>query len=244
VLPAHGQQASAFRVELLPFYHSLSNDYGHWSGATARLWYRSKRFTPVLDVSSQTRPEGSQQSVGLSSYIVFNDRFYTIVGMSTAPFGEVELMPRLRADAAAFFAIPSVPGLVLNIGVTEIKFDESDMQIASLGSILYRGPLILSGVLRLNRDGVGGDLSTSGSAGGQYGAERKAWFGGGIGAGREAYQTITATPFDVRFTSLNAFVFTQVWATGSSGFTARYDLERKLSAYTRHGFMLGYFVDF
>src|SRR5688572_19968412 len=76
VLPAHGQQAPAFRVELLPFYHSLSNDYGHWSGATARLWYRSKRFTPVLDVSSQTRPEGSQQSVGLSSYIVFNDRFY------------------------------------------------------------------------------------------------------------------------------------------------------------------------
>jgi YaiO family outer membrane protein len=241
---APAQTGPRFRAEFSPSYNSLNNNYGQWAGADFRLSYRSPRWSPSIGVSTQHRDEGSQQSVGLSSYIFVSDRFYGIVGFSTAPIGDVVLFPRLRMDVAGFMSFPALPGFVLNLGVTHVRFQNSDAQMAGLGAILYRNPLILQGAVRLNRDGAGGDLSAAANFGGQYGAEGKRWVGAGVGAGREAYRMTAVTPFDVRFTSVGASVFLQQWLSKSAGLSMRYDLERKLSEYTRHGLTLGYFVDF
>jgi YaiO family outer membrane protein len=240
---AQAQEAPRFRAELNGSLHALTEPYGQWKAADFRLMYRSPRFTPMLSVATQTRPEGSQQAFGLASYVVLSERVYTTIGFSSAPFGETILFPRARFDLGLFVSFPALPGWVLNGGVTQVKFRDSNAQMASLGAIYY-GPSILMGGLRVSRDGVSGVLSLAGSLGFQDGAEGKAWYGAGVGGGREAYQLLAATPFDVRFTSVGGYAFVQKWVTRTTGLTGRYEFERKLTAYTRHGFSLGYFVDF
>jgi YaiO family outer membrane protein len=240
---ARAQTPPRFRAELNGSYHALSEGYGEWKAGDLRLMYRSPRFTPMLSVSTQSRPEGSQQAFGIASYVVLSDRVYSTIGFSSAPFGETILYPRARFDLGLFVSFPSLPGWVLNGGVTQVKFRDSNSQMASLGAIYY-GPSIWMGGLRVSRDGVSGVLSLAGSLGLQHGVEGKAWYGAGFGGGREAYQLLSATPFDVRFTSVGGYAFVQKWVSRASGISARYEFERKLTAYTRHGFTLGYFFDF
>lgn len=243
--PPLSAQARPFHAELSGFYHRLDGPYGSWRGADARLQYATPRLTPMLFASTQTRREGTQQSVGLGSYIVFNRRVYAIVGASGAPSGSAVLYPRLRLDASLLASVPRVPGLVATAGITEIDFEgEGGGRIWSLGSLYYRGRLIVTDVLRLNRDRVSGANSASGLVGVQYGAQGAYWVGGSVGGGTEAYQVLSATPFDVRFKSVGGSAFLQKWLRPGGGVQLRYEYEHKLTAYHRHGVSSGIFVDF
>src|SRR5688500_12138907 len=75
----------AFHLELGTFYSALSRGYGDWRGVDLKAQYSSPRATPFLLVSSQTRDEGSQQNFAVGSYIIFNQQYYSIVGISHAP---------------------------------------------------------------------------------------------------------------------------------------------------------------
>jgi len=66
----------------------------------------------------------------------------------------------------------------------------------------------------------------------------------GVSAGNEAYQVLSASPFDARFKSQSALVFVSKWVTKSSGVGLRYDFENKVDVYHRNAFVLSYFVDF
>jgi YaiO family outer membrane protein len=79
--------------------------------------------------------------------------------------------------------------------------------------------------------------------GAQYGAQGRYWVGGGIGTGREAYQLLSATPFDVRFTNVGGSLFYQRWITAKRAITTRFDYEHKLTAYRRRGVTLSYHVE-
>ena len=227
------------------FYNRLSDPYGSWRGADARIQYATPRVTPFLMASTQTRPEGSQQSIGLGSYVVFNRWVYTIVGVSGAPDGSAVLYPRLRLDASVLANVPGVQGLVATAGITEIDFEgPGGGRIWSVGSMYYRGRLIVIDVVRFNRDRVSGAGSASGLVAAQYGVQGEYWLGASVGGGREAYQVLAATPFDVRFRSVGGSAFLQQWLSPAGGLLLRYEYEHKLTAYRRHGLSAGAFVEF
>jgi YaiO family outer membrane protein len=237
-------RAPVLGVDVGGFYHSLDNGYSDWRGADLRLSLTSPAISPFLGVSTQHRREGHQENFGLGSYVTINRHFYTIVGVSAAPGGTAVLYPRLRADVALVSDSRVVPGLMIATGFTHLMADRgSTGQILSVGPIYYRGPLILTGSLRLNHDGVGGANSGSGDVGAQYGAQGRYWIGGGIGTGREAYQLLSATPFDVRFTNVGGSLFYQRWVTTKTAVTTRFDYEHKLTAYRRRGISLSYHVE-
>jgi len=234
-----------FHAELSGFYNRLDGPYGAWRGVDVRLQYATPRLTPMLFASTQTRREGTQQSYGVGSYVVFNRWVYAIVGASGAPAGSAILYPRLRLDASALANVPGVPGLVATAGITEIDFDgDGGGRIWSVGSLYYRGRVIVTDVLRFNRDRVSGAGSMSGLVGAQYGAQGDYWLGASVGGGTEAYQVLAATPFDVRFRSVGGSAFLQKWLRPAAGLTVRYEYEHKLTAYHRHGVSSGIFVDF
>jgi YaiO family outer membrane protein len=247
-LIARAQQAerlTPFHLEIDGFYHALTREYGSWRGGDIRLMYATPRATPFLFLSTQTRDEGSQQSAGIGSYITLNRWLYTIVGVSIAPDDDVVLYPRVRADASAYATVPGVRGLVASVGLTEIRYaGAAGGRIVSVGPMYYGGRGIYSGVLRLNTDRVSGAHSASGLVGGQYGTQGRYWVGGSVSLGKEAYAALSATPFDVRFTSAGASLFASAWVARHQGVTARYDLEHKRQAYHRHGVTLSYFIDF
>lgn len=235
-----------FHLEVSGFYHALDNDYGPWRGVDLRLLYVTRRFTPFAFLSSQTRREGTQQNAGIGSYVTIAPGLYAILGVSAAPGSDVVLYPRVRADAMLAAAVPGVPGLLANAGLTEIRYDQAGQggRIVSVGPTLYRGRGIYTGVVRFNTDRASGLHSHSYQVGGQWGAQGRYWVGGSVGAGNEAYQVLSVTPFDARFESRLASAFYQRWLAPAHGVTVRYDFERKLRTYQRHGFTVGYFVDF
>ncbi len=238
------QSPPPFSVDVGGFYQALDNGYSDWRGIDLRLAYRGVRFSPFGGLSTQSRREGSQNNFGVGSYYTINKHAYAIAGFSTAFGGTTVLYPRFRWDAS-LFGDTGLPGLVMGVGYTHVSFGPgSSGEIVSAGPILYHGPLILSGSLRLNHDGVGGANSGSGEIGGQYGAQGKQWIGGRFGAGKEAYQLLSATPFDVQFTDIGGSVFYQRWLTTNTAATVRVDYEHKLTAYHRRGVTLSYHVDF
>jgi len=161
-----------------------------------------------------------------------------------APAGTAVLYPRLRVDATLVSDTRVVPGLMIATGVTHLVADGGTTgEIFSIGPILYHGPLIVSGSLRLNHDGVGGANSGSGDVGAQYGAQGRYWLGGNFGTGREAYQLLSATPFDVRFTDVGGSLFYQRWLTARTAATIRLDYEHKLTAYHRKGVSVTWHVE-
>ena len=231
-------------VDVGGFYQSLDNGYGEWRGADVRVSYASPTFSPFLGVSTQVRREGHQENLGVGTYATINQHFYTIVGVSVAPGGTAVLYPRLRADVALISDTRVVPGLMIATGFTHLVSNGGTTgEIVSIGPILYRGPLVVSGSLRLNHDGVGGANSGSGDVGAQYGAQGRYWLGGSLGTGREAYQLLSATPFDVRYTDVGGSLFYQRWLTARTAATIRFEYEHKLTAYHRRGISLIWHVE-
>jgi YaiO family outer membrane protein len=249
-LPLGAQEGEAPRapavlgVDVGGFYQSLDNGYSDWRGADLRVSLTSPALSPFVSVSTQHRREGHQENFGLGSYVTIDRHFYAIGGVSAAPGGTAVLYPRLRADVALVSDTRVVPGLMIATGLTYLMADRgSTGEIVSVGPIWYRGPLIVTAALRLNHDGVGGANSGSGDVGVQYGAQGRYWIGAGFGTGREAYQLLSATPFDVRFTNVGGSLFYQRWLTAKTAITTRFDYEHKLTAYRRRGITLWYHVE-
>lgn len=242
-LPA--SRATPWAVDVSTFYQALDNGYGDWQGAGVRVSHTSPRISPFVDIGIQRRDVGSQTNVGVGSYVTLDAHNYVIVGVSSAPAGDVVLFPRLRYDVGLYSDTRVVPGLVWGAGFTQLSFGGgSTGTIIATGPIYYHGPLILSGSLRLNHDGVGGENSLSGEIGGQYGAQGRQWFGGRVGYGHEAYEILSATPLSVHFTDANGSVFYQRWVTAKTALLGRLNYEHKLTAYRSWGFELGYRVEF
>ena len=242
---AQGDGRLPFSVEVGGFYHHLDNGYSDWRGLDARAMYSGTRASPFASASEQERREGHQASYGLGSYLTLNKYVYAITGFSVATGGTAIFYPRLRWDVSLMTDTRVVPGLVIATGFTHVSFGGgSTGTITSLGPIWYHGPLILSGAAHLNHDGVGGARTGSAEAGGQYGAEGRYWVGGNVSAGHEAYEILSATPFDVQFTNVGASAFYQRWLTRRTAALVRFDYQDKRTAYHRQGVSLSYRVAF
>jgi YaiO family outer membrane protein len=243
--PVASPRATPFGIDVGTFYHDLDNGYSDWRGADVRLSFTSPRFSPFASASTQHRDEGYQNSYGMGSYVTLSRYLYSIVGFSVATGGTAVLYPRLRWDASLMADSRIVPGLVIATGYTHVSFGGGATgSIVSLGPIYYRGPLILSGSMRLNHDGVGGANTGSGELGGQYGAEGRSWVGANVAVGHEAYQILSATPLDAQFTNVGGAVFYQRWLTERTALTTRFEYQDKLGAYHRRGLSLSYHVAF
>ncbi|HEY4305145.1 MAG TPA: YaiO family outer membrane beta-barrel protein [Gemmatimonadaceae bacterium] len=232
-------------VDVTTSFTALDNGYGNWFGAGARVSYTSPRVSPFVDIGVQHRDFGSQSSIGVGSYVTLDSHNYIIVGVASAPSGSAVLFPKLRYDVGLYSDTRVVPGLVWGAGFTRLSFGGgSTGTIVSTGPIYYHGPMILSGSLRLNHDGVGGENSLSGEVGGQYGAQGKQWIGGRVGYGHEAYEILSTMPLSVHFTDASGSAFYQKWITTKTALLGRINYEHKLTAYQSIGFDLGYRVEF
>ena len=242
---AQGEPRLPFSVQVGGFYDQLDNGYSDWRGLDARVTYSGSRASPFASASTQSRREGQQSSYGLGSYVTLNRSMYAIAGFSVATGGTAVFYPRLRWDVSLMTDTHVVPGLVIAAGFTHVSFGGgSTGTITSLGPIWYHGPLILSGAAHLNHDGVGGATTGSAEAGGQYGAEGRYWVGGSLSAGHEAYQVLSATPFDVQFTNVGGTLFYDRWLTHRTDVRLGLDYQDKRSAYHRRGVQLAYRVAF
>jgi YaiO family outer membrane protein len=237
--------ATPYTLEVEGFYQVLDHGYTDWQGLDLRLSYSSPRVSPFLGISTQRRGSANQENFGVGSYITIDSKTYAIVGISAAPGGNAVLNPRLRWDVSLLTDSRVVPGLVVALGYTHLSFGgASTGQIGSLGAIYYHGPLIVSGGLHLNHDGVGGANSGSAEIGAQYGSQGRYWVGGRLAGGHEAYEILADRPFDVRYTDVGGSVFYQRWMTARTALIVRLDYEQKLTAYHRGGLALTYQVTF
>jgi YaiO family outer membrane protein len=245
IVPAPVERATPFTLDVGGNYQMLDNNYGTWQGTDVRIRYAGGRFSPFASAGVQHRSEGSQSTYGLGTYATLGRGVYSIVGFSVATGGTAVFFPRLRWDATVVAPVPSTRGLLIATGLTHLTFgDNIGGSIVSLGPLWYHGPLVMSGAVHLNHDDVGGANSGSADAGAQYGGEGRYWVGGTLSAGREAYQVLSATPFDVRFTTIGGTVFYQRWLTRRTALFARLEYLDKLTAYHQHGVSLSYHVAF
>ena len=226
-----------FYVELGGFSNFVDNGYGQWSGASGKIMYRgAKHFAPIFGFATQTRPEGTQSTLGVDSYISFNKWFYMIAGVGGSPQGSAVLWPKLRYGAEGMITVPKAKGLVATLAAAQIHGEGGSYgRILSAGAMYYRGRAIWTGYVSFNRSYPGAIPSKSGGIAVQYGAQKHYWIGGGIGGGRIAYQTIDLTPLNVRYLTFGPNIFFQKWLTRKVGFIAKYDYQNELDAYQRHG---------
>jgi YaiO family outer membrane protein len=237
---------ASWHLQANSYYSEASNGYGVWRGQDVRLLYSGKKISPFVSIGAQSRPNGSQRVVSAGSYIVITPWLFSIVGIGSAPDRGVVLFPKVRADISAFVAVPKLKGVLLSTGVTDLRFTDprTGGRIVSLGPTIYRGRGIYSGAVHLNTDRASGAKSSSWQVGGQWGAQGSYWLGGGLGGGNEAYQVLSATPFDARFRSRWGSVFASRWITKGTGASLRVDFENKIDVYRRTALGLSYFVDF
>ena len=170
---------------------------------------------PELRRSSGSRRSivtgATEQNVGVGSYITLDAHSYAIVGVSSAPGGSAVFYPKLRWDASVFTDTRAVPGLMVGVGFTQLSFGAgSTGSIVSVGPIYYHGPLILSGSLRLNHDGVGG----ANTAPARRRPVRRAGQALGRRERRRGARSVRdpgRTPLDVHFTDIGGSAFYQRW---------------------------------
>jgi len=183
--PAAPAPEKRFYAEIGGFYDELDNGYGDWKGLDIKLGYTgSKKFSPFLTFSSQTRAQGSEQNYGAYSYVTLSKKVWAIVGASGAPDRSAVLYPKVRFDGTLFVGVPSAPGLFISTGFSDFFMPGGGGGlIGSLGTIYYHRRLIVSGSFNLNRSRPGNLISESGQAGFQFGHQGKYWFGGGMSGG-------------------------------------------------------------
>jgi YaiO family outer membrane protein len=243
-------QGEPYYIEFGGFENFVDNNYGRWSGVNGRIMFRHlkakglRHFTPIVSFATQTRPNGTQATFGLDSYINFNKWFYMIAGVGGSPPGSALLWPQFRFGATGLVTIPGVKGLVGTLGAAQIRAgDGSYGNVFSPGALYYRGHAIWSGYVSFNRNYPGSVASKSGGVAVQYGAEKKYWIGAGMGGGRIAYETIALHPLDVRFLSFGPNFFFQKWITPKWGLILKYDYQDELLAYQRHGISASVFFE-
>jgi YaiO family outer membrane protein len=239
------QQEEPLYIEGGGFTNFVNNNYGQWSGAAGKIMYRGdKHFAPILSFAVQRRPQGSQATFGVDSYITVNKWFYAVAGVGRSAGGSAVLWPKLRYGATGMITIPGVKGLVGTVGASRIDAEEgSYARVVNVGSMYYRGKAIWTGNLAFNRNQPGSAASKSAGVAVQYGSQNKYWIGGGFAGGRIAYQTISRIPLDVRFVSFGPNLFYQKWLTNRYGFILKYDYLNQIDTYQRHGIAANIFIE-
>jgi YaiO family outer membrane protein len=246
--PAAGSEQPPIRVELGGYANYVDHGYGTWEGSESQIWFRGNRyFVPAIMVESQTRPTGTQQNVAFFSYLNWSKSFYTVQGFSAAPQRDAGAIyfPKRRYDIKAYKKLTSGQNFVLGAGYTRFDLGAAGHgQIFNLSSLYYHGKLVLEGNLFVNRSQPGDLYSASGTVSAQYGREGRYWFGVTAGGGRELYQYVGQTPFEVQFASYSLRTFYRKWFTRHVGAVVSFDYLDKVMAYRRTGGSIHLFFEF
>jgi YaiO family outer membrane protein len=236
------------RIEFGATGSDVDHGYGSWNTADTQIWYRGSHFfIPAFTVDSQTRPAGTQQNYAFFSYLNWTDSFYTVQGFSASPAHDpaTTYYPRFRYDIKGYFKLPPGKHFVIGAGYTHFNLGPTGHgQIFDVGSLYYHGNLVMEGNLFINQSQPGSLYSASGTLTAQYGHEGHYWFGGTVGGGRELYQYVGQTPFDVEFSSYSFNVFYRKWFTRHMGAVFAFDYLNKLTAYRQVGGTVHLFFDF
>ncbi|MCU1334684.1 MAG: hypothetical protein JWO19_265 [Bryobacterales bacterium] len=238
---------SPIRVEFGGYSSHVNNGFGTWSGGEAQLWYRSRYFTPSFTVDRQTRPAGTQWNYTFFSYLNWSKSFYTIQGFSWAPQKDPNAVyfPQRRYDIRGYWKLPPEQKFLIGAGYTRFDLGAAGHgQIFSAGSLYYHGKWVFDANLFINRSQPGDLYSASGLVSAQYGQEGRQWVGVTAGGGRELYQLVGQTPFEVRFMSYSLSTFYRRWLTKHTGVVFSGDYVDKLDAYRRGGGSVRLFFEF
>jgi YaiO family outer membrane protein len=173
--------------------------------------------------------------------------FYTIQSVSGAPqrTGDPIYFPETRYDVRLNWKLPPERRLILGVGLTHFALGgPTKGDILDLGAVYYRGKVVLTGDLFVNRSRPGDLMSASGSMSLQYGTEGAYWLGLTVGGGRELYRIELRTPLDVRLDGYTVDLFYRRWFTRHVGFLVTGTFQEKLEAYRRGGVSCRLFFDF
>jgi YaiO family outer membrane protein len=241
-----GMQAT--RIEFGGYQHWVNQGLGDWRGLNAELWLgRKSRFVSGFTFDSQTRPTGTQQNYAYTSFMHWTPSFYTSQSVSGAPQGSAISIyfPKIRYDVRANWKLPPEKRVILGAGFTHFDFGGPvEGEIYNLGSIYYRGKLVISGDLFINQSRPGDLTSASGSVSLQYGTEGKSWLGLTVSGGRELYRIELSSPLDARLSSYTVDLFYRRWIFRNVGYVVSATYLDKLDAYRRGGVSARLFVDF
>lgn len=236
------------RIELGGYASEVDHGFGAWRGADSQLWFRGSRFfIPAIIVESQTRPTGTQQNYTFFSYLNWTKSFYTVQAFSAAPQKDplAIYFPKRRYDAKAYWKLPPAKNFVIGAGYTRFDLGRTGHgQIFNIGSLYYHGKFVVEGNVFINRSQPGDLYSASGTLSAQYGREGRYWWGVTAGGGRELYQYVGQTPFEVRFSSYSFGVFYRRWFTRHVGAVVSFDYFNKFDAYRKVGGSVHLFFEF
>lgn len=234
--PAQSEGREPWLIEIGGFRSFLTGNYGSWTGAQAKVMYRSNFISPIFGFAHQKRDYGCQDTIGVDSYIHINKWVYAIAGGGRSLGGSAALFPRWRYGVTGVFSIPKTRGLVGTLGYADIHGEEDAYgRVVSAGAMYYRGRAIVSGHVSFNRTHPGAVGSKSAGMAIQYGGEKNYWIAVGFNGGRIAYQLLTIKPLPVEWISFGPNVFYQKWLTRQMGFILRYDYQDQMHAFQRHG---------
>ena len=236
------------RIEIGAYQSWVNQGLGNWRGLNAELWLRRRsRFVSGLAVDSETRPTGTQQNYAFLSFMNWTPSFYTTQCVSGAPrrSDTAVYFPKIRYDVRANWKLPPGQRVILGAGFTHFDFGGPfEGEIYNLGSLYYRGKLVLAGDLFINRSRPGNLTSASGSVSLQYGTEGKYWIGLTGSGGQELYRIELYTPLDVRLNSFTVDLFYRRWISRHVGYLVRATYHDKLESYRRAGVSGRLFFDF
>jgi YaiO family outer membrane protein len=239
--------ASMLRIEAGGYNSAADRDFGRWRGVELQVTLHARRMTPMVLVSSQTRPTGTQQHYTFSTYVNWSANFYTIqsVALASDVPPASRFFPLRRYDIRALTKLPPNRSEVLSVGYTHFSMGSPvGGDIASLGLIVYRGRLVFEANGFLNRTEPEALYSGSGSLALQYGREGMSWIGVVAGGGRELYQVVGVAPFEVQRDSYTLAAFYRRWLSRHYGIHAGLEYQDRQSAYRRLSVTGRLFVDF
>jgi len=234
-----------FHLEFGGYVNRVDRGYGTWQGADIQVRYSGFKFAaPFASAITQSRPNASQPSFGVGSYLFLHPHFYSIVSASYAPDRPMPVYPKYRYDVLGCFIVPKKTQLVLTTGYTQYQLKPGATRVLSAGAIYYYKRAVVSGGVNFNEVNPGKHRSQSGQFAFMYGREGQFWVGAGVNGGRVAYPSVASLPFDVRFDSIGSYVFARRWLRRNFGVLARYDFMQMLDAYQSNAINLGLFFDF
>lgn len=220
------------------FHHTVSNDYGDWSGAYARA---------VLPVGGRDILYGdavSQRAFGdRGSYVALADRhewgggFFTI---ASAGHGfEARFFPEWRADAIAGQRFGSRKNVVATAGASYVKSRDVYRDLAAVGSLsVYLTGIVIEAGARWNTSTPGNVRALRGYSAITAVPSARRSVALRVGGGEEGYQLLGTTRTLQRFTSQEASVAWRERVSTGWGVLLQADGYRN-PYYTRAGGTLG-----
>jgi YaiO family outer membrane protein len=176
------------QISVSGFHHRVSNGFGHWSGAAARLTLSGNRSAWYVDAKGQ-RAFGDEGVYGAVTFVGdLTSRLFVSAGLGSGTGDFV--FPDLRADAAVHLKLGSARGIVVFAGGTLVNAKLGFEDRATFGGLTwYASPRVVLEIGgRLNWSDPGGVRSERVNASATLGRTggRLVVFRGN--AGREGYQ--------------------------------------------------------